>query len=244
MPTRRLPLPVAPARRLARLAIAAAAGAASAVSGALSVPAAGVMTVTAIAVPALAQTPMQSRLSTGPQSLPREQAQAALQRGDAGQALAIADSALATFPSDARLRFTRAMALYRLNRLAEAEEAFASMTLEFPELPEPYNNLAVVRSAQGKLELARAALEDAIRAMPSYAPAHENLAEIYLQLAARNLTEASRLEPGNAALAARAKSLAELASAGSRTAATVSPTPTAGPAPEPAAPRPKPRSSR
>lgn len=160
-----------------------------------------------------AQTPQQARLPPSPQALPRDQAQAALKRGDAQQALMITDEALNRSPNDARLRFTRAMALQQLNRLTEAEAAYASLTLEFPELPEPYNNLAVVRAAQGKLELARVALEEAIRAVPSYVPARENLADIHLQLAARNLAEASRLQPSNAALASRARALADAAAA-------------------------------
>ena len=161
--------------------------------------------------PAAAQTPQQSRLHASGDNHPRAMAQRALQQGDATRALAIADQALTTYPNDARLRFTRAMALNELNRLAESEEAFLSLTMEFPELPEPYNNLAVVRAAQGKLDQARVALEDAIRAVPGYAPAHQNLADIYLQLALRNLGEASRLEPDNSALAARVKALTPLA---------------------------------
>ncbi len=163
------------------------------------------------AAPAWAQTPQQSRLQGSDDNHPRAMAQRALQQGDPTRALAIADQALSTYPNDARLRFTRAMALNELNRLAESEEAFLALTMEFPELPEPYNNLAVVRAAQGKLDQARVALEDAIRAVPGYAPAHQNLADIYLQLALRNLGEASRLEPANAALAARVKALAPLA---------------------------------
>jgi tetratricopeptide (TPR) repeat protein len=128
-----------------------------------------------------------------------------LRAGDPARALEISGTALKTFPNDAQLRFIRAMALNQLNRLPEAEAAFADMTQEFPELPEPYNNLAVVRAAQGKLDQARTALEDAIRAVPGYALAHENLGDIYAQLAARSYRHALKLEPANKTVAPKLK---------------------------------------
>ena len=102
------------------------------------------------------------------------------------------------------------MSLNQLNRLPEAEAAFADLTQEFPELPEPYNNLAVVRAAQGKLDQARAALEDAVRAVPDYAVAHENLGDIHAQLAARSYRRALELEPGNRTIAPKLKLVSQI----------------------------------
>ena len=102
------------------------------------------------------------------------------------------------------------MALNQLNRLPEAETAFADLTQEFPELPEPYNNLAVVRAAQGKLDQARTALEDAIRAVPDYALAHENLGDIHAQLAARSYRNAQKLEPANKTVAPKLKLVSQV----------------------------------
>ena len=39
---------------------------------------------------------------------------------------------------------------------------FEQLTEDFPELPEPYNNLAVLYAADGQLDRARAALELAL----------------------------------------------------------------------------------
>ena len=144
---------------------------------------------------ALAQAPLQSPLQPTEMKRPQDDAQAALRAGNAARALAIADSALVTSPHDAQLRFVRAVALNALGRLPEAETAFADITREYPELPEPYNNLAVVRAAQGKLDQARMALEEAIRVVPKYAVAHENLGDVYVRLAARSYRMAQSLDP-------------------------------------------------
>ena len=159
-----------------------------------------------------AQAPRQSPLPPS-QTRPQDSAQAALKAGNPQRALEIADNALKTFPNDAQLRFIRAVSLNLLDRLPEAETAFAELTQEFPELPEPYNNLAVVRAAQGKLDLARVALEDAIRAVPDYPVAHENLGDIHAQLAARSFRNAQRLDPASKTIASKLKLISQVISA-------------------------------
>lgn len=159
---------------------------------------------------ARAQAPLQSAIAPAQQTRPQDSAQAALKAGNPKRALEIADTALKTFPHDAQLRFIRAVALNALNRLPEAERAFADLTQEFPELPEPYNNLAVVRAAQGKLDQARVALEDAIRAVPGYAVAHENLGDIYAQLAARSYRAAQSLDPASKSIPPKLKLVSEI----------------------------------
>lgn len=125
----------------------------------------------------------------------RRQAQAALNRRDPTRALAMANAALQEAPGDARLRFLKGLALFQLKRMADAEHEFNGLIEEFPELPEPYNNLAVVRAAQGNLEGARDALEAAIRSVPDYAVAYQNLGDLYLQLAAQRWRNAQKLAP-------------------------------------------------
>ena len=126
----------------------------------------------------------------------RRQAQAALNRRDPARALAMANAALQEAPGDARLRFLKGLALFQLKRMADAEHEFNGLIEEFPELPEPYNNLAVVRAAQGNLEGARDALEAAIRSVPDYAVAYQNLGDLYLQLAAQRWRPAPCAPPG------------------------------------------------
>ncbi|MDO4904490.1 MAG: tetratricopeptide repeat protein [Lautropia sp.] len=139
----------------------------------------------------------------------RRQAQSELNRNHPAEALSLANAALRETPNDARLLFLKGVALNRLQRLPEAEAVFEALIDEYPELPEPYNNLAVARAAQGKLEEARDALEAAIRTVPGYAVAHENLGDLYLQLAVRSLQRAVRLNPDNAALKGKLDRLTE-----------------------------------
>lgn len=161
----------------------------------------------------------------------RSQAQAALNRNHPARALAIAEAALAQAPGDARLRFLKGVALNQLGRLDEAEDVFRALIDEYPELPDPYNNLAVVLAAQGRLEDARQALEAAIQAVPNHALAHENLGNLYLQLARRNWQRAAALAPANTALARKLKRLETLdpeqagQTSGQRTPATLPSTP-------------------
>ncbi len=164
----------------------------------------------ALAGGAWAQAPLQSSLAPTEQTRPQDSAQAALRAGNPQRALDITETALKTFPTDAQLRFIRGMALNALNRLPAAEAEFAALTREFPELPEPYNNLAVVRAAQGNLDQARQALEDAIRAVPDYAVAYENLGDIHAQLAARSYRAAQRLDPASKTIAPKLKLVGEV----------------------------------
>lgn len=130
----------------------------------------------------------------------RRMAQSALMRHHPAQALAIANAGLQQAPDDARLRFIKGVALNQLKRLPEAEAVFIALIDEYPELPEPYNNLAVIRAAQGRLEEARDALEASIRAVPDYTVAHENLGDLYAQLAIRNWQQALAARPNQGAL--------------------------------------------
>jgi tetratricopeptide (TPR) repeat protein len=100
---------------------------------------------------------------------------------------------------DAQLLFLKARALNQLGRRDEAKQVYRDMTERFPELPEPWNNLASLEVADGRLDQARDALQMALRNDPNYAVAHENLGDLYIMLAARSYGEALRLDPRNAA---------------------------------------------
>lgn len=125
------------------------------------------------------------------------------QSGSSVQALELADKLLAARPKDAQLRFAKGVILAELQRSGEAVDVFAQMTQDFPELAEPYNNLAAVHAARGDYEAARTALEQALRSNPAYATAQENLGDIYALLASRAYAKAIALEPGNSALATK-----------------------------------------
>jgi tetratricopeptide (TPR) repeat protein len=106
-----------------------------------------------------------------------------LQRGEATAALALADSSLKRGSSSVRLQFLRGVALMELRRDAAALEAFTLLAQEHPQLPEPYNNIAALQARAGQWELARQALETALRNDPAHAIARENLGDVHLQLA-------------------------------------------------------------
>jgi len=118
--------------------------------------------------------------------------------GERSRALARVDKALSTDPKDTQLRFLRGVLLTELGRRDDAILLFRQMIQDFPELPEPYNNLAVLQASGGDLDSARETLEAAIRVLPSYGLAHENLGDIYLRLAQRAWEHAEFLNPAQA----------------------------------------------
>jgi len=124
---------------------------------------------------------------------------ALLKSGKAADALAKADQRLASAPKDPQLRFLRGVAQADSGKPNDAIATFTQLTQEYPELPEPYNNLAVLYAGQNQLDKARTALEMAIRTNPSYATAHENMGDIYAKLAAQAYNKALQLDATNSA---------------------------------------------
>lgn len=120
-----------------------------------------------------------------------------IQKSKFEQAQARADAYLATRPNDAQMRFLKGLILTERNKPAEAINIFTKLTEDFPELPEPYNNLAVLYAGRGEYEKAREALEMAIRTHPSYATAHENLGDVYAKLASQSYDKALQLDGRN-----------------------------------------------
>jgi Flp pilus assembly protein TadD len=115
-----------------------------------------------------------------------------LRQGKSSEALAKADAYIAGKPRDPQMRFLRGVILTEQKKQNEAIAAFTQLTQDFPELPEPYNNLAALYAAQSKFDQARAALEQALRLNPNYATAHENLGDVYARLAAQEYVRAQQ----------------------------------------------------
>jgi Flp pilus assembly protein TadD len=120
--------------------------------------------------------------------------------GQATEAMAKLDQLLAVKPKDPQLRFLKGVLLADSGRTADAMAVFISLNEDYPELPEPYNNLAVLHAGRGDYDKARAALETAVRGNPGYATAWENLGDVYARLAGQAYARALALEPTNAAL--------------------------------------------
>lgn len=93
------------------------------------------------------------------------------------------DARIASNPRDAQAKFKRGTVLAHLNRDDDAIAAFTELTQLYPELPEPYNNLAALYAKHGRYAEARAALETATKVNPGYGLAYENLGDLYLRMA-------------------------------------------------------------
>ncbi len=126
-----------------------------------------------------------------------KEAQKLYQQGKLQPALDKVEGYLKTQPKDPQGRFLKGLVLTEQKRIPDAITVFTGLTEDFPELPEPYNNLAVLYASQGNYDKAKAALELAIHTHPSYATAHENLGDIYAQLASRAYDRALQLDKTN-----------------------------------------------
>lgn len=120
-----------------------------------------------------------------------------IRSGKLPEALARADQYLAAKPRDPQMRFLKGVIQTESGRPNDAITTFTKLTEDYPELPEPYNNLAVLYAGQSQFDKARAALEMAIRTNPSYATAHENLGDVYAKLASQAYSKALQLDGNN-----------------------------------------------
>ncbi|MDA7418181.1 tetratricopeptide repeat protein [Xenophilus arseniciresistens] len=117
------------------------------------------------------------------------------------EALSRADKFLSDKPRDVQMRFLKGVAQLESNRRAEAIATFTQLTQDAPELPEPYNNLAVLHASQGQYDRARQALESALRTNPSYATAQENLGDVYARMAGDAYSQALQMGQNSQAVA-------------------------------------------
>jgi len=129
-----------------------------------------------------------------------EEANKFFKQGQFERALERVEAHLKANPKDARGRFLKGIIFAEQRKPDDAIKVFTELTQEYPELPEPYNNLAVLYASQGQYDKARTALEMAIRTHPSYATAHENLGDIYAKMASQAYDKALQLDKANAPL--------------------------------------------
>ncbi|HSS62943.1 MAG TPA: tetratricopeptide repeat protein [Gammaproteobacteria bacterium] len=145
---------------------------------------------------------------------------------------AFAQNAPRSVDAAALERFENALALARQNPAA-AIEMFEALTREYPNWPEPYNNLAVLYADRGDEKKAEQALLAAMGTHPSYALVHKNLEALYAGMAGRAYRKA--LNDDAAGPAPPRLKLAQRVGAATLTAdAGGMPPPTDEPSPEPA----------
>ena len=128
-----------------------------------------------------------------------QEASKLLRAGQHAQALERVNKVLSAKPRDAQARFLKGLIFTEQGNTREAVDIFQKLTQDFPDLPEPYNNLAVIYAGQGQYEKARAALEQSIRTHPSYATVYENLGDVYAKLASQAYDKALQLDSSNSA---------------------------------------------
>lgn len=133
-----------------------------------------------------------------------------MRAGKFTEALNKADQYLATKPRDPQMRFLKGVIQRDTGKTAEALSTFTRLTEDYPELPEPYNNLAVLYAGQSQFDKARVALEMAIRTNPSYSTAHENLGDVYAKLASQAYNKALQLDSNNPAVPPKLALIREL----------------------------------
>ena len=139
------------------------------------------------------------------------------------------DALLAKMPNDPQLRFRKAVLLADQKRSAEAIAIFRKLADDFPLLPEPQNNLAVLYAERGEPDKARAALEAAMRSRPTYETIYRNLGTVNARLAGAAYARALNIDDSKS-VAARLALIPVWAAAD-----TTTPTPmAAAPAPAPA----------
>ncbi|MCF8169061.1 MAG: tetratricopeptide repeat protein [Rhodoferax sp.] len=136
--------------------------------------------------------------------------------GKLSEALNKVDQHLASKPRDPQMRFLKGVIQRDNGKTSDAIATFTRLTEDYPELPEPYNNLAVLYAGQSQFDKARTALEMAIRTNPSYATAHENLGDVYAKLASQAYTKALQLDTANQAVAPKLALIRELFSPGAK----------------------------
>src|SRR3990170_5046965 len=145
---------------------------------------AGIVCALALALPALADE--------------LQDAAKLLKAGQHRQALERVNKALAAKPRDPQARFLKGLILTEQGNAKDAIDIFTRLTQDYPDLPEPYNNLAVIYAGQGQYDKARVALEQSIRTHPSYATAYENLGDVYAKLASQAYGKALQFDASNA----------------------------------------------
>ena len=133
-----------------------------------------------------------------------------IDRKQYGDAIARLDRVTAEHPREPQARFLKGVALGDQGKTDEAMTLYRDLAADFPELPEPHNNLAVLYAQKGEYDIARRELELAVAAAPTYAIAYENLGDVYARMAAAQYQKAGELSKANKTAPAKLKLVREV----------------------------------
>lgn len=134
-----------------------------------------------------------------------------LDQGNAKQAAKQAETYLKQNPGDVEMRFMQGVIATEQKHSAQAIKIFSTLIRDYPNMPEPYNNLAVLYAADGQERKAAEALEQAIRTNPSYTTAHENLGDLYARMASEAYSKALQLDGSRKAIPPQLALITQLA---------------------------------
>jgi tetratricopeptide (TPR) repeat protein len=137
--------------------------------------------------------------------------------GQQAAALDRINTYLAANPKDAKAMFMKGIIQAESGKRDDAIKTFTDLTEKYPNLPEPYNNLAVLYADAGQYDKAKKALETAIKTHPSYATAHENLGDIYARMASEAYDKALQLDNGNTRAQSKLSMIKDLFGTGNKT---------------------------
>ena len=149
-------------------------------------------------------------------------------------AVNLINTQLKTNPRNVQIRFVKARLQIEMRKFDDAKKTLIEITQQFPELPEPYNNLAAMAANQGQWIEARDYLELALKLRPTYTVAAANLGEIYIRLGAQVYEEAAKgAQTNQRQYTNRAKALLDVLKPPKRPSAAPSTSPRANPAASP-----------
>ncbi|PPC86712.1 MAG: hypothetical protein CTY37_05235 [Methylotenera sp.] len=137
-------------------------------------------------------------------------------QGQQAAALERVNAYLAANPKDPQAMFMKGIILVESGKRDDAIKTFTDLTSKYPNLPEPYNNLAVLYADAGEYDKAKKALETAIKTHPSYATAHENLGDIYARMASEAYDKALQLDNGNSRAQSKLSMIKDLFGTGNK----------------------------
>jgi len=133
-----------------------------------------------------------------------------IREGEYVTAMSKLDTVLAADARNPQARFLRGVVQTDQGDTDEAVETFQLLTEDFPELPEPHNNLAVIWAQKGDYDRALTELRIALAAHPDYAIAHENLGDVYTRLAGAEYDRAVKIDKTNKSAQAKLVLVREL----------------------------------
>lgn len=128
-------------------------------------------------------------------------------RGEYRQALQYAQDGLQKNPMSAQLKFQRCVALEKLGRNNEAIKGLRDLIALYPEIPEPYNNLAVLVAKSGNIDEAESLLKKALALRPKFALAYKNLGDVYLARAKAAYSSSLEIAPKQSKLQTKLEAL-------------------------------------